>query len=111
MSAQYVDECFARGLFGASMLVKDAMLNSVKIGSPLFLLDLTNDTLQGVFQAVSDGIFHVAVFLKLVLFIFKYSNYVFWTAVAEYIEPHAFLKPRGGQSECLFPLQVRTAWI
>jgi hypothetical protein len=50
-----VDECFSRGLFGAAMLMKEAVLSTVRPGSPLFLLDTTNNTLHGVFQAISES--------------------------------------------------------
>jgi hypothetical protein len=83
--ASQIEECFMRGLFGASMPLRDTVFNTVQPGSPLFLLDLTNNLLQGVFQATSE--------------------------VGEFIDPQAFLKQRGYSKECLFPVQVRAAWI
>lgn len=62
-SAQLVAECFDRLLFGVSLQMKETAVASIKINSPLFLLDTTSNLLFGLYQALSlpqEGIDHKA---------------------------------------------------
>ena len=76
-----IDECFGRGLFGGSTQVRKLFEENIQMGSPLFLLDITNNMLFGLFQASS--------------------------LPTENLDPNAFMKKRGGSAlECVFPIQV-----